>query len=168
MFVAMTYGILHNQITTRLSLEYFTIGHHKIIDSTSPTLLGIGWGIYANWWVGLSLGILLSIVGRAGHWKKRDASSFVKPLCLMSLVSAIGAGVAGFLGYILTGKGILGLSAPLASAVPVSNHASYIAALWMHTASYFVGTASGLIVALLVLTGRIEKHKKQKENLNVT
>ncbi len=168
MFVTMTYGILHNQITTRISLEYFTIGHCKIIDSTSPTLLGIAWGIYANWWVGLSIGVLFALVGRVGHWKKRDASSFVKPLCFMSLFSAIGAGVAGFLGYILTGKGILGLSAPLSSAVPASNHAPYIAALWMHTASYFVGTASGLIVALLVLTGRIEKHKKQKENLNIT
>ena len=168
LFVTLTYGIVHNQLTTRISLEYFTIGHHKIIDSTSPTLLGIAWGIYSNWWVGLSLGILLAVVGRAGHWKKRDAYSFIKPLCFISLVSIIGAGIAGFLGYMLTDNGVLGLSAPLSTAVPASNHASYIAALWMHTASYFVATAASLILALFVFTRRISEHKKLQKEMSIT
>ena len=156
-FVVLAYGILHNQITTRVNLEYFTIGHHKIINSTSPTALGVAWGVYSNWWIGLSFGVLLSLAGRAGKWPKRDALTLVKPVCLVALFSALAAGVAGFLGYKLTGSGVLGLSAPLCEAVPAVKHASYIAALWMHTASYFVGVAGSLILVLLVFTGRIRE-----------
>lgn len=160
-FVVVGYGILHNQLTTRISLEYFTIGHHKIIDSIAPTNLGVAWGIYSNWWIGISLGIFLSLAARAGNWKKRTATSLVKPLCFVSLFSAIAAGIAGFLGYRLTGSGVLGLSAPLSDVVPASNHAPYIAALWMHTASYFAGTAGSLILVALVFTGRIRESKSK-------
>lgn len=156
-FVVLTYGIVHNQFTTRINLEYFTIGHHKIINSIAPTNLGVAWGIYSNWWIGLSLGAILSLAARVGHWKKRDVRSLVKPLCFVSLFSALTAGIAGFLGYKLTGSGVLGLSAPLYDAVPVAKHASYIAALWMHTASYFAGIAGSLILVLLVFTRRIRE-----------
>ena len=50
---AVIYGILHDQITARICVEYFTIGHPPIFPTESPTLLGIGWGILATWWVGL-------------------------------------------------------------------------------------------------------------------
>ncbi len=155
------YGIVHNQVTTRISLEYFTIGHCEIISSTSPTLLGIAWGIHPNWWVGLSLGVLLAAAARAGKWPKRDARSLVKPLLILLLISGIAAGIAGIAGYRLTGNGTLGLYEPLASAVPASGHAAYISALWMHTASYTIGTMGGLILALFVFTGRIRAGKKK-------
>ena len=160
-FVVLTYGIVHNQLTTRISLEYFTIGHHKIINSSAPTNLGIAWGLYSNWWIGLSFGILLSLAARAGNWKKRNVFSLVKPLCFVSLFSALAAGIAGYLGYKLTESGVLGLSATLSDAVPPAKHAPYIAALWMHTASYFAGTAGSLILALLVFTGRIRESKNK-------
>ncbi|MCK5134062.1 MAG: hypothetical protein KAR40_18170 [Candidatus Sabulitectum sp.] len=148
------YGIAHNQITVRISLEYFTIGHREIIDSTSPTLLGIAWGIHPNWWVGLSLGTLFAIAGRAGKWPRRNAGFFIKPLLLLFLISGIAAAAAGITGYRLAGSGTLGLYEPLASAVPANGHAAYISALWMHTASYTVATMSSLIIALFVFTGR--------------
>jgi len=155
--VVLGYGILHNQITTRINLEYFTIGHHKIINSTSPTALGIAWGFYSNWWIGLSFGVLLSLASRAGNWTKRAAVTLVKPVCLVAVFSALAAGVAGFLGYKLTGNGVLGLSVPLSLSIPVSERASYIAALWMHTASYFAGVAGSMILVLLVFLRRIRE-----------
>jgi hypothetical protein len=36
---AVSYGILHDQITARICVEYFTIGHPPVFDTTSPTWL---------------------------------------------------------------------------------------------------------------------------------
>ena len=58
---AVAYGILHDQVTARVCVEYFTIGHPPVFSAVSPTMLGIGWGIIATWWVGLLLGIPLAV-----------------------------------------------------------------------------------------------------------
>ncbi len=162
MVLAILYGIVHNQITVRISLEYFTIGHRALISSTSPTLMGIAWGVHPNWWVGLSMGVLLAIAGRAGKWPKRNARFFVRPLLMLFLVSGIASATAGILGYRLTNSGTLGLYGSLASTVPASGHAAYISALWMHTASYTAGTMGAFIISLLVFTGRIRSAGKKK------
>jgi hypothetical protein len=62
---AIIFGILHDQVTARACVEYFTIGHPPIFDTDSPTLLAFGWGIIATWWVGLILGILATSVAPA-------------------------------------------------------------------------------------------------------
>ncbi len=54
-FSAVVYGILHDQITARICVEYFTIGHPPVFGTDDPTLLGLGWGVIATWWVGCSL-----------------------------------------------------------------------------------------------------------------
>jgi hypothetical protein len=45
---AIVYGIVHDQITARICIEYFTIGHPRLIDSDSPTVLGLFWGVVAT------------------------------------------------------------------------------------------------------------------------
>jgi hypothetical protein len=39
---AVVYGILHDQVTARICVEYFTIGHPPVFGTESPTLLGFG------------------------------------------------------------------------------------------------------------------------------
>ena len=41
---AVVYGILHDQVTARVCVEYFTIGHPPVFNTDSPTLLALGWG----------------------------------------------------------------------------------------------------------------------------
>ena len=36
----VTYGVVHDQITARICVEYFTIGHPQVFDTDDPTLLG--------------------------------------------------------------------------------------------------------------------------------
>lgn len=81
------YAILFDQITARVCVEYFTIGHAPIFNTTSPTLLGIGWGIVATWWVGLIIGIPVALASRLGKWPKRNASSLVKPIAVQLIRS---------------------------------------------------------------------------------
>ncbi len=61
---AVAYGIVHDQVTARVCVEYFTVGHPPIFGTNDPTLLGIGWGILATWWVGILLGVPLAIAAR--------------------------------------------------------------------------------------------------------
>jgi len=51
---AILYGIFHDQVTARLCVEYFTIGHPNIFGTDNPTVLAIAWGI-CTWWVGFYL-----------------------------------------------------------------------------------------------------------------
>ena len=96
---AVCYGIVHDQITARICVEYFTIGHPPVFGTDDPTLLGLGWGVIATWWVGLILGVPLAIAAQAGSRPKRDAGSLVVPLVWLLGVMAVCAVVAGFLGW---------------------------------------------------------------------
>ncbi len=72
--MAILYGIVHDQVTARVCVEYFTIGHPPVFDTDDTTLLALGWGVIATWWVGLGLGIPLAIAARAGSMPKRGPS----------------------------------------------------------------------------------------------
>jgi hypothetical protein len=39
---AVVYGIVHDQVTARICLEYFTEFHPPVFLTSSPTLLGLG------------------------------------------------------------------------------------------------------------------------------
>src|SRR5215213_7445568 len=95
---AVAYGILHDQVTARVCLEYFTIGHPPVFPTESPTLLGIGWGVIATWWVGLLLGVPLAVSARAGGRPKRDARSLVRPILGLMVVMGVCATLAGIAG----------------------------------------------------------------------
>ena len=73
---AVLYGIVHDQVTARLCVEYFTIGHPPIFNTDDPTLLALGWGVLATWWAGLLLGVPAVIAARSGASgaRRRNAS----------------------------------------------------------------------------------------------
>ncbi len=152
---AIAYGIVHDQITARICVEYFTIGHSPIFGTEDPTLLGIGWGILATWWVGLGLGVLLAIVARAGKLPKRDARSLVRPVVGLMIAAAIGAMVAGIIGGVLAANRVVWLVEPFASLVPVEQHTAFLIDGFAHTASYGVGFLGGLVVLALVWRSRL-------------
>jgi hypothetical protein len=54
------YGIVHDQITARICIEYFTVFHPPVFRTENPTLLGLGWGVIATWWLGAIMGVLLA------------------------------------------------------------------------------------------------------------
>src|SRR3954447_21650435 len=85
---AVAYGILHDQVTARVCVEYFTVGHPPVFPTESPTLLAIGWGILATWWAGLLLGIPLTLAARAGRRPKRSVRSLVRPVVTLLFVMA--------------------------------------------------------------------------------
>jgi hypothetical protein len=153
-FAACIYGVVHDQITARVCIEYFTIGHPHIlkVPSPSPTLLGFVWGIVATWWVGLGLGIPLAMAAQIGVRPKTSAKSLVLSLATILAVTGTFATIAGVIGYLVANEGWLRLFEPLASRVPTNKHSAFIADLFAHNASYIAGAITG--IWLIVRTWR--------------
>jgi hypothetical protein len=147
---AVVYGVVHDQITARVCVEYFTVGHPPVFHTDSPTLLGVGWGIIATWWVGLLLGIPLAIAARAGRRPRRDVRSLVRPIFTLLAVMGVCALLGGIAGFILASIGAIHLVEPMASDVPRDRHARFLADGGAHLASYFVGLVGGIVVIVRV------------------
>jgi len=151
---AVFYGITHDEVTARVCVEYFTIGHPAIFGTEDPTLLAIVWGVIATWWVGLLLGIPLALVARAGQRAKRSLGSLVRPIALLLIVMAICALAAGIVAWVLANNQIVYLIGPLANNVPADRHVPFIAVLWSHAASYLVGFVGGMVFMVQVWRSR--------------
>ena len=75
---AVVYGILHDQVTARVCVEYFTIGHPPVFYTDDPTLLAFGWGVIATWWTGADLlAVPAVLVSRLGSWPKFNAADLI-------------------------------------------------------------------------------------------
>ena len=149
---AIVYGIIHDNITARICLEYFTIGHPAIFGTDSPTLLGIGWGIVATWWVGLLLGVPLAFAAQSGVLPKRSPHSLVRPVLILLFVMGCCAALAGFIGFLAAVAHLVYLVPPFDTMVPASRQVPFLTAMWIHSASYLVGFVGGVI--LIVRTWR--------------
>jgi len=153
-FAAVLYGILHDQITARICVEYFTVGHPPVFETNSPTLLALGWGIIATWWVGAILGVLIAASARLGDGSKLTARQLVGPISILLTVMAITALLAGIVGYWLARNGAVYLVAPFDTLLPAEKHAAFIADLWTHLASYGVGFIGGVVICAQTIVRR--------------
>jgi len=151
---ACAYGVLHDQVTTRVCVEYFTIGHAPVFATDSPTLLALGWGILATWWVGAILGVALALCARLGRVSKLPASAFFRPIGMLLAVMALTALLAGLAGYSAARHGIIWLAGPIASRVPADRHHLFIADLWAHNASYAAGFIGGTVLCVQTIMRR--------------
>jgi hypothetical protein len=152
---AVVYGVLHDQVTARICVEYFTIGHPRYFDTESPTLLGLGWGIIATWWVGLALGLELAIVARAGNRPPIGVRTLIRPVCRLLCRMALFAFLAGLLGYLMASLGRVSMPEGLAGRVPRDRHAAFLADGFAHAASYIVGFFGGVGMILRTRKARV-------------
>ncbi|TWT56694.1 hypothetical protein KOR42_00480 [Thalassoglobus neptunius] len=151
---SVIYGIIHDQITARICVEYFTIGHPDVFGTDDPTLLGLGWGVIATWWVGAGLGVILVIASRVGQRPKRTARDLIRPIAILMIVCGLTAACAGLLGYFFAQAGWVNLVGQMAKRVPVESHNRFIVDLWAHSASYLSGTIGGLLLAFRIWKSR--------------
>jgi hypothetical protein len=150
---AIVYGVIHDQITARICVEYFTIGHPDFFHTDDPTFLGFAWGALATWWVGLILGILLACAARAGT-PKRSVVSLIRPVAILMAATALCALIAGYVGWYLAHEGYVGLFGPLRRRIPEDRHPAFIADLWAHNASYLAGFFFSVILMIHVWRSR--------------
>jgi len=151
---AVVYGICHDQVTARVCVEYFTVGHPPVFTTASPTLLALAFGITATWWVGLVFGMLAASVSRAGPWPKLDAAYLIRPIACLLIVMAVASLLAGVTAcQVAEGSGFV-LPEPLTDRVPKDRHYLFFADTMAHLAAYAVGAVGGLILCAGVLAQR--------------
>lgn len=141
------YGIVHDQITARICVEYFTIGHPPVFGTDDPTLLGLGWGVIATWWVGVLLGIPLALAARAGERPKVTARRLIRPLAILLVANGAFAALAGIVGFAAAVSGWVAVIGPLARRIPPDRHVPFLVDLWIHNASYLGGFLGGITLA---------------------
>jgi hypothetical protein len=153
---AVGYGIVHDQVTARVCLEYFTIGHPPIFNTDSPTLLALGWGALATWWVGVLLGLVAAFASRFGPWPQVSARHLIRPICGLMVLMALASLAAGFVGYLIAeGDGQPPLN-PLIYRLPASRYSAFTADAWAHSTSYGVGLLGGLGLCVWVPRRRLD------------
>ena len=145
---AIVYGIAHDNVTARVCVEYFTIGHPPIFGTDSPTLLALGWGVLATWWVGLGLGSLLALVSRAGPKPKLSAGDLLRPVGYLLATMALVSLLAGLAGYFAATRGWIWLVGDLAASLPESKHLAFLADGCAHLAAYASAFLGGIVLAV--------------------
>jgi hypothetical protein len=138
---AVAYGILQDQVTARVCVEYFTVGHPPVFHTDDPTTLAFGWGVIATWWVGVFLGVPLALAARAGSRPKLAARDLVKPLLVAMACVAVVAVIAGVVGF-CDGRGLGHLS----GKIPAEKHRAFMADAWAHAAAYAGGFLAGVVL----------------------
>jgi hypothetical protein len=142
------YGVVHDQITAHVCVEYFTIAHPPIFRTTSPAILGLCWGIAASIGPGIVAGVFLALVSQSAGLPPAPIRPLLRTICVLLAVMAISAFLAGIVGYELSRRSIIALPASLSELVPVSQHDRFMAVWFAHAASYLVGFAGSILVIL--------------------
>jgi hypothetical protein len=152
--MAISYGIIHDMITAHLCVEYFTIGHPRIIKSESPILLALTWGFIATWWVALPMGLLIAGFNQFG---KKPSLEYAEVLHLILKLILIMFGIAllsGIVGYVLTELNIIKLIPRLAEQMDSTKHSKFLSAGWAHAASYLSGVIGTMIICRIIFKKR--------------
>lgn len=153
---AIVYGIVHDQITARICVEYFTIFHSPIFHTQSPTLLGIGWGVVATWWVGAFFAVPLIFAARAGNRVPLQASEVLPYITRLLAVMAAIAALAGITGYVLARQGVLATNW-LSFTDSRAKRYKFVADWWAHTASYAIAFVGGIVVCVMTYRRRLRQ-----------
>lgn len=151
---AILYGEIHDQITAHVCVEYFTIGHPRIIASEDPTILALVWGVVATWWAGVIIGIPVAVAARLGPWPKFGVRELVPGIVILLIVMGICATGAGLFAARKSDH-ILTREAPeLAAAIAPERHHLFMADWAAHSTSYAVGFVSGITLAVITAVRR--------------
>ena len=151
---ACGYGIVHDQITVRVCMEYLSVAHPPLFPTRSPTLLALCWGVAATFFIGLAFGVVLAVVFHAGPPPPLPAARLRQPVFTLLAAMGLSAFVAGVTGYALVRSGLLPIPDAVDQMVPAGKHARFMAVWFAHLASYLVGLPGGAFVCFRVWDAR--------------
>lgn len=143
---AIAYGILHDLVTAHMNVEYFTIAHPPMFNTTSPILLAIGWGTVATWWVGLPLGILMAVAAQYGPMPKLRLVDIRRSVLLLMATSYVIAMISGVFGYLSITHGGGEPTNGWGCCIDREIWAPFTFNSYAHMASYVSGALGGLFL----------------------
>ena len=147
---AIIYGIIHDQIATRICLDYFTVALPPIFGTSSPTFIGLAWGVVGSWWVGGILGCLIAFSARLATRGRLSAPQVVPFVTWLVAAMAACTLISGVIGYY---KGIM--PKQYFDVIPIPEQHRFVAVLWANNAAYLSGIFGSLAVCIIVIVKRI-------------
>lgn len=159
-FAAMAYGVIQDQVTARVCVEYFSLGHAPIWGGVQdPTMLAFGWGVRATWWVGLCFGSAAAFLARSGPRPRLSWRKLVRPVLTLMVVAGSAAAVAGIGAYlVIAPEQVLHL---FPTALPQNRQRDYAAVFAAHNAAYLIGFVGGLCCCVWVWWQRGHGERQQ-------
>lgn len=145
---SVLYGIAHDMVTAHVAVEYFTVWHPHIVDSESPVVMALVWGVLATWWMGAFFGGMLSIAARAGELPKLVWRDFVSPLSLTLVGAWLLAMLIG-IGFYLYAR-----YAPGASGDSHEYERRLVVVGTVHAASYALTALGGIVLTVWTVLRR--------------
>lgn len=150
---------MHDQITARLCVEYFTIGHPRLIESDSPTVLGLFWGVVGTWWVGAGLGVMLAAASRVGRWPKLEWKDHRRGMAWLLGVMAASALIVGAATAFTVWDSPEGVTFFAGEAVPAAARPLFLVDAAAHLISYGVGFFGGMVLVVQTVLRRMRKER---------
>lgn len=140
----MIYGLIHALVATQVSIIYYAAFYPlPSVLIENPILLGITLGFGTSWWLGLSLGLVLSFACRKGNKPKLEWKDLIKPLWFYLRIALSCTAIAGTVGYLLSIYGILQLPDAIYHLIMFEEEAGFWAVGFMNITAYlaaFVGS----------------------------
>ena len=150
LFAAVAYGIVHDQITAHLCVEYFTVAHPPLFHTESPTILGFCWGVFATIGVGAVLGAVLAEVSQSDGLPPYPFARLYRSLLILLAAMALTASLAGVLGFELSRHSIIALPGSIAELIAPARRDPFMAVWFAHCASYLVALTGGAFLILRI------------------
>lgn len=154
---AVTYGVLHDQVTAHLCVEYFSVAHPPVFHTASPFLLALGWGVIATWWVGLPLGIGLALAARLGPTRRLSFAQVRPHVFWVFAIAAVSALVSGCVGAWLVASGRIAVPGGWGAVIVPAHQVAFSADAFAHLASYSVGALGGLAAITWAVVRRLRR-----------
>jgi hypothetical protein len=147
---ACFYGVVHDQITARICIEYFTVAHPPLFHTTSPTLLALCWGVAATAGIGAILGVVLAWVSQSKGKDPSPVTQIGRSILLLLITMGASAFIAGMAGYQLSTRGLVSIPSPLAVVIPAHQHDYFMAVWFAHCTSYLIGLGGGALLCFRI------------------
>jgi hypothetical protein len=142
------YGMLQDQISARLSPEYFTIFHPRIEGVTEPFWLGIFWGFLGSWWGGMIFGVSLALTAQLGKKPKLNYDQLNSRIGFAILCVGLASLFTGLsVGFILTRVPVT-LPEPWSLQIPPQRHLGFLIVACVHATTYLSSVVIAIITCL--------------------
>lgn len=150
---SILYGIVHDQISVRISPPYLMDWHPRIIESRDPQKVALAWGVVATWWFGLILGAVLALAATAGRKPHAPWRWIARAVGFIFGISALAAFIALGItrGFSLELPNVFG---PVYGDLTYAQRLAFTQVAAMHESSYDAAAISTLVAAGWILWRR--------------
>jgi hypothetical protein len=148
------YGMIQDQISARISPEYFTVAHPRIDGLSDLTWLGIVWGFLGSWWGGAFLGAAVGFAACLGKRPALKPRELLLPIALVLALQAVVTAAACCVAMAEVAVPGFTIVEPLASHIPSERHDACFIVSRMHQGTYLSAILGSAILCVWIVWRR--------------